>query len=161
MDVGEAPEFELPEPGDGFQPPKRRLDPWAGVLTFRAPVVPHGPLINRAAARSRGVLRDMRREAQLAREIHKLARIVGLVGPDCPRAATPALHALVQEHRGDPALRAPVRRAGHRVDDQTVAILDHQIPQIREPRFVPCPLRYSLASGSVVDACVAFLRESA
>lgn len=106
MDVRQATEFDLPKPRDRFQPAERRLDARPGVLTLGVAGMTRRPLIDRAAARARRVLRDMRREPQLARIADKFARVEALVRTDGPPAPATAFHVMVEQYGGDLAFRA-------------------------------------------------------
>jgi hypothetical protein len=63
----------------------------------------------------------------MQRERDKLARAIAFVGVHRP--ATPALPRLplVQQHGSHVALGSTIRGPGHRIDDQAVPVLDHQV----------------------------------
>ena len=74
--------------------------------------------------------------------------------------ASAGFHVIVQQHGGHLAFRTTVGGARHGIDDETMAVFDDEMAEISEPRFVRVPLRYSFASGSVVDAWVSLVRAS-
>src|SRR5205809_5573392 len=82
--VGQSPQFHLAHPGDGFQPPEGRFNSRSRVLTLRVAVVSCRAGIDRTTTASRWVLRDVRRDAQVAGEADEIVDVISLVGPDRP-----------------------------------------------------------------------------
>ena len=113
---------------DRLQPTKRRFDSRARVLTHRVARMPSRAGIDRAAARSRQVLGDMRGGAQLARHINKLAHVVVLIasnGSATPRRTFPLR---MQHQQSGIPFGATIRGRRHRVRNETVPILDQAVP---------------------------------
>jgi hypothetical protein len=102
------------------------------MLTLRVPRVTSRAGIDRAAAPARRVLRDMRRDPERPRNLDKVVRVIALVGAD--RSATPRRSAMLgpQHQHAGIALRQAVSGGGHRVDNQSIAVLDQQVTQVGE-----------------------------
>jgi hypothetical protein len=85
----------------------------------------------------------------------KRGDIVGLVGTERDPSATISSAA---SRSTMPVARVSPDQPG--IDHQSVPVLHQNVPQIGKLGRRPGPLRYSRASGSVVEACVSLLRFS-
>jgi hypothetical protein len=106
-------------------------------------------MFNRAPAGPLEILGDVRNASELARDVDEFADVVGLIRPDCPSSPRRAFPLRVQQQQPGFSLGAAVGLRGHRVDDQAMAVLDQQVPQIRQPRFgtLGLPLQFRVRVG--------------
>jgi hypothetical protein len=167
--VGHAGEVEDPrhfahsamphfaQPRRRLQPAETFLDAFPLALADLVSRVPGGAAINRDAARTRMVLRPMRRHPQVPVLRHKPARIESLVAAYRHRLC--ARHSLQHEQRGV-ALRRAVGLQSFRIHDQPVPVFHQQMPAVTQLRVLPWPLRASKDSGSVFDSCLSLDRFS-
>lgn len=100
----------------------------------------------------------MRRHAQFADDRDEIAGVIPLVGADGPPPAGGSASVRVEHQHRRIALGGAVRLRRHRVDDESVPILDQQMAEILRPRLAVMRARYNFASGSVFEACVSFRR---
>src|SRR5437016_10072372 len=80
IDVGQPAQLHLADPGDRLQPPERRFDPRTRVLALAVPLVSRGAGIDRTAAAPRWMLRDVWRDAQVARKADEIVDVITFVG---------------------------------------------------------------------------------
>jgi len=97
--------------------------------------MPSGPAVDRATARAREILRDVRGGSQFAGHVDEVSHVICLIGPDRSATVRRPLPLRVQHQQASLALRGAVRRRRHRVGNQAVPILDQEVAQIRQPRF--------------------------
>lgn len=159
VDLFQAAQFDLPSPGDRFEPTKCRFDPRPGMLTHRVARMPRGAAINRAAARSVEILRDVWRATQFARDVDEFPHVMPYPRRPCG-AATARVSIAHAASINNPASRSARPSACVAIAS---TIKPWRFSISRWPRYAnrdsaPFDFRYSFASGSVVDACVSFFR---
>ena len=102
--------------------------------------------VDGTAATAIHVLRQMRRDIERPQHVDQAVRVVGLVSAD-RASARMALPARVQHQHRRVALGGAVRRRGHRVHDEPMAVLDEQMPEVRQPRLPIRGLAIQLGVG--------------
>ena len=126
-----ANESEFATGANGFDPPEGFLDAFADPLGNAITGVAGGAPINGGSSPF-VVLGDVRREPQLPRVSDKGFGVIALIRGNGP---TPFPLWEPSEHvRGAITFRVASRGGQLRVNDQTVAMLDHQMPHIRQLR---------------------------
>src|SRR5215207_3447731 len=78
---GEAAQLHLTQTGNRLEPREGALDAGPRMLTHRIAVVSRRARVDRAPASPGIVLRDMRRDIDLAHLVDEVGRIIGFVGP--------------------------------------------------------------------------------
>ena len=106
-------------------------------LAYWIPFMPRRASINRATARTLGVLRNMRRYIHSAHLTHEVFRIVGFICPH--RNALRPFHSFGHQHGRIP-LHSAVALQQLRVYHQSVSVLDHHVAAICQLRFMPTTL---------------------
>ena len=141
------------QPADGLHPPKHFFDEFPFALADRVAGVARGASIDRTA---------LRRCATCG--VTPSCRAISTKGRVSYALSAPTVTAPGGKRANSPVAASRSARAGRgrhaRVDDQAVAILDQHVAEIAELRFFPARLCDRAASGSVVEAWVAFERFS-
>src|SRR6266446_3372798 len=150
--------------GGALGPAKHLLNALAQPPTDRIARVAGRPTIDCRSPVGR-VLRHMRRHVVRTQIGDKAGHIIGLVGAE----GDPVIARTVRYHLyGSLALGRAGGQGQTRVDHQSVPVLHQNVPEIRQLGRLAWPpcfrrgrlLRYSRASGSVVETWVSLLRVS-
>ena len=129
----------LPHPRHRFQPRKRPLDDGPPRLAHRVAAMPCRPPVDGAAA-ILVVLRHVRRDVHSLQRRHHIPAIVGFVRAQSEAMAAPFLPHRIRHQDRRIGLRRSIGLRQHRVHDEPVPVLHHDMAQVTQLRFAAARL---------------------